>query len=84
MKNKEYYLGLDCGTDSVGYAATDTQYNLLKFKGEPMMGVTTFDAASLSDERRTNRTNRRRLHRKQHRVQLLQELFRFVAIGGKV
>lgn len=75
MKNKEYYLGLDCGTDSVGYAATDTQYNLLKFKGEPMMGVTTFDAASLSDERRTNRTNRRRLHRKQHRVQLLQELF---------
>ena len=74
MKQQEYYLGLDCGTDSVGYAVTDTEYNPLRFKGEPMMGITTF-AASLSTDRRTNRTNRRRLHRRQQRVQLLQEVF---------
>lgn len=75
MKQQEYYLGLDCGTDSAGYAVTDTEYNPLRFKGEPMMGITTFDAASLSADRRTNRTNRRRLHRRQQRVQLLQEVF---------
>lgn len=40
-----------------------------------MMGITTFDAASLSADRRTNRINRRRLHRRQQRVQLLQEVF---------
>ena len=34
MKNeKKYYLGLDIGTDSVGYAVTDTEYRLLKFHG---------------------------------------------------
>lgn len=75
MAIKEYYLGLDCGTDSVGYAVTDTNYNLMKFKGEPMIGVTTFDAAVTAEGRRTVRTSRRRLDRKQHRVQLLQELF---------
>ena len=29
MKNKKYYLGLDIGSDSVGYAVTDEEYNLL-------------------------------------------------------
>lgn len=75
MKQQEYYLGLDCGTDSVGYAVTDTEYTPLRFKGDPMMGIMTFDAASLSADRRVNRTNRRRLHRRQQRVQLLQEVF---------
>ena len=36
MKKQNYYIGLDIGTDSVGYAVTDEQYNLCKFKGEPM------------------------------------------------
>ena len=27
MNNKEYFLGLDIGTGSVGWAVTDTQYN---------------------------------------------------------
>lgn len=36
MQDKNYYVGLDIGTDSVGYAVTDEQYNLCKFKGEPM------------------------------------------------
>ncbi len=75
MKNQKYYLGLDIGTDSVGYAVTDEEYNLLKFHGEPAWGVTLFDAASLSAERRAFRTARRRLDRRQQRVQLTQELF---------
>ena len=30
--DKSYYIGLDVGTNSVGWAVTDTDYNLLKFK----------------------------------------------------
>ena len=31
--NDDYYTGFDIGTDSVGYAVADTDYNLCKFKG---------------------------------------------------
>lgn len=73
--DKKYYLGLDIGTDSVGYAATDEYYYPLKFKGEPVMGVTTFEAANPAQERRQFRTARRRIDRRQQRVQLLNEIF---------
>ena len=33
---KEYYLGLDIGTDSIGWAVTDTNYKILKFNGNAM------------------------------------------------
>ena len=72
---ENYYLGLDIGTDSVGYAVTNETYDLLKFRGEPMWGATTFEAAALAADRRMYRTARRRLDRKQQRVQLLNEIF---------
>lgn len=76
MKNeKNYYLGLDIGTDSLGYAVTDEEYNLLKFKGNHAWGVTIFDEAALQTERRGFRSARRRLDRRQQRVKLIQELF---------
>ena len=75
MEKQIYYLGLDIGTDSVGYAVTDEKYSLLKFKGEPAWGVTLFDEAQLNAERRSFRTARRRLDRRQQRVQLIQEQF---------
>lgn len=75
MKNEKYYVGLDIGTDSVGYAVTDENYDLCKFKGEPMWGVTLFEGAETSAKRRATRTSRRRLDRRQQRVQLLMELF---------
>lgn len=75
MEKKKYYLGLDIGTDSVGYSVTDKEYNLLKFHGEPAWGVTVFDEAALCDEQRSFRTARRRLDRRQQRVTLIQELF---------
>lgn len=74
-KKQKFYLGLDIGTDSVGYAVTDEQYNLLKFHGDAAWGSTIFDAASLSADRRGFRSARRRLDRRQQRVQLLQEIF---------
>lgn len=70
-----YFLGLDIGTDSVGYAVTNQSYDLLKHKGEAMWGVTLFEEANLCTERRAFRTARRRLDRRQQRIALLQELF---------
>lgn len=74
-KNQDYYLGLDIGTDSVGYAATNPDYSLLKYRGEPMWGAMTFDEGSNAAERRGYRIARRRLDRRKQRLQLLQELF---------
>ena len=73
MENK-YYLGLDIGTDSVGYAVTDPGYSLLKYHGEPMWGVHLFEGGKDSSERRAHRANRRRIDRRQQRVALLGEL----------
>ena len=73
--SKEYYLGLDIGIDSVSYTVTDLKYNILKFHGEPAWGVHLFEEAHLSDERHGFRTARRKLDRRQMRVDLVQELF---------
>jgi len=75
MTEKKYYIGLDIGTNSVGYAVTDEQYNLCKFKGKPMWGVTLFDEAQSAADRRKVRSARRRLDRRQQRVQLIIDLF---------
>ena len=67
MQKGKYYLGLDIGTDSIGYAAADTDYGLLRYKGEQVWGVHLFEEASLNTERRAFRTARRRLDRRQRR-----------------
>lgn len=30
MEKKDYFVGVDMGTSSLGWAVTDTEYNLLK------------------------------------------------------
>lgn len=35
---RDYYLGLDLGTGSVGWAVTDPEYNILKKKWESTLG----------------------------------------------
>ncbi len=72
---KEIFVGLDVGTDSVGYAVTDREYNPVKHKGESMWGTTIFEAAETKEGRRAFRTARRRLDRRQQRVVLTQEIF---------
>lgn len=74
-QEKEWYLGLDIGTDSVGWAATNTAYNMLKYRGNATWGVQLFDGAGQAAERRGFRTARRRLDRRGQRIVLLQELF---------
>ncbi len=70
-----YYIGLDIGTDSVGWAATNPKYEILKFKGKLMIGSRLFDSANTAEDQRLYRSNTRRLDRKKWRIQLLQELF---------
>ena len=75
LQQGNYYLGLDVGTSSVGWAVTDTEYNVLKFKGKSMWGARLFDEASTAEDRRIHRGNRRRLARRKYRLLLLEQLF---------
>ena len=72
---KKYYLGLDIGTNSVGWAVTDENYNLYKYAGKRMWGIRLFEGGETAEQRRISRSNRRRLSRKKQRIDLLQELF---------
>ena len=70
-----FYMGMDLGTDSFGYVATDKDYNVLSFNNKRIMGTRLFDEALTGAERRSFRTGRRRLERRKERIQLLQSLF---------
>lgn len=71
----DYYVGLDLGTDSLGWAVTDLEYNIPKVKGKALWGVRLFESGKTAAERRIFRSSRRRLQRKVQRKKLLQELF---------
>lgn len=75
MREQEYFLGFDIGTGSVGYAVTDLFYNLIKINRKYAWGSVLFDTSNGAEERRTNRTNRRRYGREKERLALLRELF---------
>ena len=72
---EKFYLGMDIGTESVGMACTDEQYNLLRAKGKDLWAVRLFDEAKDAKERRTKRTARRRLQRRRQRIEWLQGIF---------
>ena len=72
---QEYYLGLDMGTGSVGWAVTDPEYHVLRKHGKALWGVRLFESASTAEERRMFRTSRRRLDRRNWRIEILQEIF---------
>ncbi len=75
MANVKYYLGLDMGTNSVGWAVTDENYKILRAKGKDMWGMREFDEAKPAAERRTNRISRRRTMRSKARIGLLNNYF---------
>lgn len=76
MENrKDYYIGLDIGTDSVGWAVTDEEYNLLKFRGNAQWGIRLLDESKTAEERRNFRSSRRRTQRNKFRIQCLEMLF---------
>lgn len=75
MKNAKYYVGLDMGTNSIGWAVTDDKYNLIRLKGKDYWGVREFDEAQTSADRRQHRINRRRRQRELVRIGLLKSFF---------
>ena len=72
---KDYYLGLDIGTDSVGWAVCNPYYQILKFKGNSMWGIRLFDESCSAEKRREFRSGRRRNQRNRERIALLEMLF---------
>ena len=75
QKTGEYYIGLDVGTNSVGWAVTDTDYRVLRFHGKHMWGARLFEEAQGAADRRSHRTMRRRLQRRKQRLTILESLF---------
>ena len=75
MKKEYYFIGLDIGTDSVGWAVTTPEYQILKRNGKALWGVRLFDQANTAQERRSYRVARRRIERRRERIQWLQEVF---------
>lgn len=73
--NKKLFIGLDVGSDSVGWAATDEDYNLYRLKGKTAWGARLFTAASDAKGRRSLRVSGRRLARRKRRINLLNALF---------
>lgn len=74
--SKKYYVGLDIGTDSVGWAVTDQDYHLVRKQGKHLWGSRLFDEAQTAEGRRMARGTRRRLERRKWRILLLQDLFK--------
>lgn len=72
---KDYFVGLDIGTSSVGWAVTNKAYELLKFRSHKMWGSRLFDEGESAVARRGFRSMRRRLERRKLRLKLLEELF---------
>ena len=72
---KKYSIGLDIGTDSVGWACVDENDQLVKHGRKTLWGVRMFEASKDASERRAYRNNRRRLNRRHQRIALLRDLF---------
>lgn len=74
-KIKSYFIDLDMGTTSVGWAVTDENYEIIKKNGKALWGIRLFDEAQTAADRRMHRIARRRIERRSRRIDLLQELF---------
>lgn len=75
MSKQEYYIGIDAGTSSVGWAVTTPDYRIVKKNGKALWGVRLFDEANTAEKRRMARSARRRRDRQALRQALLRELF---------
>ena len=84
---KPYSIGLDIGTNSVGWAVITDDYKVpvkkMKVLGNTnkesikknLIGALLFDAGNTAADRRLKRTARRRYTRRRNRILYLQELF---------
>lgn len=70
-----YFLGLDIGTNSVGWAVTDEKFNVLRKNRKHLWGVRLFEAANTAEKRRAKRSARRGRARKKLMQFWLQQIF---------
>lgn len=87
MENKNYSIGLDIGTNSVGWAVITDDYKVpskkmkvlgntdKRFIKKNLIGVLLFDEGTTAEARRLKRTARRRYTRRKNRLRYLQEIF---------
>ncbi|MEW4354380.1 type II CRISPR RNA-guided endonuclease Cas9 [Streptococcus pneumoniae] len=87
MSKKPYSIGLDIGTNSVGWAVITDDYKVpakkIKVLGNTdrqsikknLMGLLLFDEGKTAEETRLKRTARRRYTRRKNRLRYLQEIF---------
>ncbi len=76
---KNYQIGLDLGTSSVGWAVVDDNNKLIKKRGKNLWGVRLFEGAESAEGRRTKRRQRRTIQKRSWRLLLLRkELEEFV------
>ena len=87
MSNKPYSIGLDIGTNSVGWAVITDDYKVpskkMKVLGNTdkhfikknLIGALLFDEGATAEDRRFKRTARRRYTRRKNRLRYLQEIF---------
>ena len=87
MSNKSYSIGLDIGTNSVGWAVITDDYKVpskkMKVLGNTdkhfikknLIGALLFDEGTTAEDRRLKRTARRRYTRRKNRLRYLQEIF---------
>lgn len=85
--DKKYSIGLDIGTNSVGWAVITDEYKVpsKKFKvlgntdrhsiKKNLIGALLFDSGETAEATRLKRTARRRYTRRKNRICYLQEIF---------
>lgn len=75
LKTKKYSIGLDIGTNSVGWAVVDENMNLIKRCKKHLWGSRLFEERATAVARRKFRTARRRLLRRRVRMAMLDNIF---------
>lgn len=77
MEQIKYNIGLDIGTNSVGWAVVrSNDFNVIRKGRKKLWGARLFDEASTAEGRRVFRSTRRRFDRRRERIGLLQEMFK--------
>ncbi|MHC3596296.1 hypothetical protein, partial [Streptococcus suis] len=84
---KKYAIGIDIGTNSVGWSVVTDDYKVpskkMKVFGNTekryikknLLGTLLFDEGNTAENRRLKRTARRRYTRRRNRILYLQEIF---------
>ncbi len=73
--NEKWYLGLDIGTNSVGFCATNASYDILTKGNKLQAGARLFEEAHDASTRRVKRSIRRQRARLRNRIDMLQAIF---------